>query len=64
MATEVVATSQKWEYKVEYIASTLKEDTVKIAGHLNEFGEEGWELVAAWPEMHRYFFKRPKSPPA
>ena len=61
MATEVVSARQKWEYKVEYIDSVLNEDTAKIAGHLNVFGEDGWELVAAWPEMQRFFFKRPKS---
>ena len=62
MSAPVVAAPQKWEYKVEFIASTLKEDPAKIAAHLNVFGEDGWELVAAWPEMHRYFFKRPKLP--
>lgn len=62
MATAIVAARQKWEYKVEYIASTMKEDTTKITGQLDAFGEDGWELVAAWPEMHRYFFKRPKLP--
>ena len=60
MSTSVTAAPQKWEYKVEYIASVLNENTAKIAGHLNLFGEDGWELVTAWPEMHRYFFKRPK----
>ena len=35
----------------------------KIAGHLNAFGEDGWELVAAWPEIRRHFFKRPKLAP-
>ena len=63
MVTEAVAARQKWEYRVEYIASTLKDDTAKIVGHLTLFGEDGWELVAAWPEMHRYFFKRPKAAP-
>jgi hypothetical protein len=58
-----------WEYKIETISLDL-EDTLKgsVVGALNEWGSEGWELVAfvpnawgkdqTWPAL---IFKRPSS---
>jgi hypothetical protein len=43
----------KWEYKTEY--GDYGEE------QLNEWGNEGWELVIVIPGVaYTYFFKRPK----
>ena len=46
----------KWEYTA--IEIFRRGDDIKV---LNDFGRDGWEMVAAWPEKDRvaYRFKRP-----
>jgi hypothetical protein len=61
-----------WEYKIETISLALEESSAAFRGvaanTLNEWGNEGWELVAfvpnalgkdqSWPAL---IFKRPKN---
>ena len=43
---------KKYEYKCDYIAGGGKK-TTRI---LNEYGQQGWELVCTWMGWH--YFKR------
>ncbi len=47
----------RWQYK--YI--TLQQP---VSGHMDAMGEDGWELVSAWPESRKdglvCVFKRPR----
>jgi hypothetical protein len=47
----------KWEYKIEHGDFGQEK--------LNEWGNEGWELVTVIPgepDQYTHFFKRPKQP--
>lgn len=46
--------SKKWEYKVWSFPGTSASE---LQIEMNQFGQEGWELVAVL--NHRGFFKRP-----
>ena len=59
-ATAVVNAAQKWEYKILFEADIFRRMR-EVAEKLNQCGEEGWELVAAWVEAGAYILKRPKA---
>ena len=44
----------KFDYKVVH----LYMDAIKVQDSLNEYGEEGWELITVDFESRRYIFKR------
>ena len=45
----------KWEYTVTIIS--IEPSIAKLAGHLDRYGKDGWELVAVVGKIA--FFKRP-----
>jgi hypothetical protein len=53
--------STKWEYRVKFIKIPRHEATTSITRELNEFGEDGWELVnvVTVTTMLMAVFKRP-----
>ena len=44
--------------KFDYKVITLAYDIVKTEETLNDFGSEGWELIAVDFEARRYIFKK------
>lgn len=63
---------QKWEYTIRRLYRIQDtgethwndDNPLELLDRLNELGEEGWELVAAYYEQdsfcYSYIFKRPK----
>jgi hypothetical protein len=64
---------QKWEYRWVVVPHSLGKmkvggDKVRARDHVNDLGEQGWELVAVeqgWPGAgisdYILFFKRPRA---
>jgi hypothetical protein len=47
----------QWEYRIEAFADF---ELAYVEKRLNEWGEDGWELVNISPSLKTYFFKRLK----
>jgi hypothetical protein len=45
----------QWEYRIEAFV-----ELAYVEKRLNEWGEDGWELVNISPSLKTYFFKRLK----
>ena len=47
---------EKWEYRIVWVSSAMKDDAQRNECILNQYGANGWELVSA--DRMCFYFKR------